>query len=99
MLEPGHAYQDDAWLQLFPKKLYSKLGYERGKQNLGWGIHVVEGVNTPGIVRLGLVIILGSGVLGVIYSAVSGDAGAGFTIAAWLATVAALFVASVQLSK
>lgn len=98
MLEPGHAYRDDAWLQLFPKKLNSKLGYERGKENLGWGIHIVQGVNTSRVARLGLLIALGSGVVGVMYSSFSGDPGSGFTIAAWIASVATLSVASVQLN-
>lgn len=97
MLEPGHAYRDDAWLHLFPKKLHSELKYQRGEQNVGWGIHIAEGVNSYEVVRLAFHITIGSGFFGVLYSAIAKDASAGFTIAAWIATVAALFVASAQL--
>lgn len=94
MLEPGHAYRHDAWLHLFPKKLHSELKFQNGMQTVGWGIHIAEGINTYAATFL---IAVGSGLVGVLYTAIAKDAGAGFTIAAWIATVAALFVASAQL--
>lgn len=94
MLAPGHSHRYDAWLHLFPKKLHSELKFQNGERNIGWGIHIAEGVDAYAAI---FYIAIGSGFFGVLYSTIAKDAGAGFTVAAWIATVAALFVAPSQL--
>ncbi|KFY10697.1 hypothetical protein V492_04887 [Pseudogymnoascus sp. VKM F-4246] len=97
LLEPGHAFLDSAWLELFPKKLKDEFRYKYQETGIGWGIHIVEGLNPLAVAWVGLFIFLSSGVLGLVYSIVAGDAGAGFTISAWLAMTVALSVTWLQL--
>jgi tetratricopeptide (TPR) repeat protein len=97
LLEPGHAFLDNAWIELFPKKLKSELRYEPGRKPKVWGIHIVEGINVAVVTWLGLLIFVLSGGVGVVYAAVSGDPGTGFTISAFLATAMVLVVTHIHL--
>jgi len=99
LLEPGHAFLDDAWSELFPKKLKSEFRYEYQKTGIGWGIHIIEDLNPLAVTWVSLLVFLMSGALGLLYSLVTKDAGTGFTIATWFATAAALLVAFLQLSS
>jgi hypothetical protein len=99
LLEPGHAFLDNAWLELFPKKLKSEFRYKYQRTGIGWGIHIIEGLNPLAVVWFGVLIFLTSGVFGLLYSLVTKDVGAGFTIAAWYAGAAALSVTYLQLSS
>lgn len=92
LLEPGHAFLDDAWLELFPKKIKDEFRYEYQRTGIGWGIHISEELNPLAVVWVGLFILLASGVLGLLYSLITKDVGAGFTISAWFAGTTALFV-------
>ncbi|KAL4875017.1 hypothetical protein BJY04DRAFT_202833 [Aspergillus karnatakaensis] len=97
LLEPGHAFLDAVWLELFPKKLHSSVIYGPGKNSTLWGIHIVEGLNKAAVVWIAILVTLSSGSVGLIYSVASHDVSAAFAIAAWLATSAALFVSYFQL--
>lgn len=99
MLEPGHAYLDDAWTQLFPKKLRSEFRYQYQNTGIGWGIHIVEDLDHFAVAYVSLLIFLLSGIVGVVYSLVAKDVGAAFTIAAWLAGTVALSVTCLQLGS
>jgi hypothetical protein len=98
ILEPGHAHHNDAWLHLFPKKLGSSLRYERGGTNLGWGIHIIEGLEYRKVAWVALLLVALSGILGILYSSISGDTGSAFTVAAWVVGAATLAICSVELS-
>jgi hypothetical protein len=97
LLEPGHAFLDDAWLQLFPKKLKGQFRYKYQETGIGWGIHIIEDLNPLAVAWVALFIFLASGVLGLLYSLITRDVGAGFTISGWFAMTAALSVTWLQL--
>ncbi|KIN07064.1 hypothetical protein OIDMADRAFT_15982 [Oidiodendron maius Zn] len=99
LLEPGHAFLDNAWSELFPKKLKSEFRYEFQKTGIGWGIHIIEDLNPLAVAWVSLLIFLTSGALGIVYSLAAHDVGAGFTIAAWFAGTAVLSVTCLQLSS
>ena len=96
--KPG-PHLDRFWLNLFPKKLKEALHYMSSKQedNKGWGIHIVEGLNWASVTFLGLILVGISAVLGIVYSAVTHDVGAAFSISAFLGVLPALGIASLQL--
>lgn len=96
LLEPGHAFLDDTWLELFPKKLKSTFQYKYQKTGIAWGIHIIEDINFIAVAWLGLLIFLTSGVLGLCYSILAKDVGAGFTIAAWFAGTTGLSIICLQ---
>lgn len=99
LFEPGHAFLDNAWLDLFPKKLHSELVYEPGKMIVAWGIQIVEGLNAIAIAWMLSLICLLSGILAVVYSACTKDVGGAFTIAAWLVTTSTLLTVYFQLRR
>ncbi|KAJ5568970.1 hypothetical protein N7450_011456 [Penicillium hetheringtonii] len=96
LLEPGHAFLDAEWLELFPKKLRSSFIYGPGKKSTLWGIHIVEGLNKAAVVWIAILVMLSSALVGLIYSVASHDVSAAFTLAAWFATSASLFVPYLQ---
>ena len=99
MFEPQHAHpKDDPWLELSPKKLNDKFRYKQNDTGMAWGIRIEEDLNPVAIAWIGLLISLLSGMIGVIYSLVTSDVGAAFTIAAWIAGNAALAVLYLQAS-
>ncbi|KAI0101701.1 hypothetical protein GGR51DRAFT_308416 [Nemania sp. FL0031] len=95
MLESDHAFHDRVWWNLFPKKLNEMYKQQQG-DNMGWCIHIVEGLNIAGLVWLCLLIFLLSGFVGIVYSAVTGDAGTAWTIASWFGTTVALSILCLQ---
>ncbi|QKX59469.1 uncharacterized protein TRUGW13939_06603 [Talaromyces rugulosus] len=97
LFEPGHAFLDDAWLELFPKKLRSKLVYESGKITVAWGIQIVEGLNAIAIAWMLCLIFIISVILAVIYAACTKDVGGAFTLAAWLVATSTLWTVYFQL--
>lgn len=96
--KPG-PHLDRFWLNLFPKKLEEILHYVSSKPevNIGWGIHVVKGVNWASVASLGFVLVIISMLLGVVYSAITHDVGAAFSISAFLVVLPALGIALLQL--
>ncbi|GFF67364.1 putative HC-toxin efflux carrier TOXA [Aspergillus lentulus] len=99
LLEPGHAFPNAEWLELFPKKLRSSFIYEPGKRSTLWGINIVEGLNKAALVRIALCVVLSSALLGLVYSLASHDVSAAFALAGWFATSAALFIPYFQFKK
>ncbi|KAE8347789.1 hypothetical protein BDV24DRAFT_157266 [Aspergillus arachidicola] len=97
LLEPGHAFRSAQWLELFPKKLCSSVFYEDGNKTTLWGINIIDGLNKAAVAWLALLLMLSSTVLGLIYSLASHDVSAAFTLAAWFATSASLFITYCQL--
>ncbi|KAI1129025.1 hypothetical protein F5Y10DRAFT_161519 [Nemania abortiva] len=101
MLEPKHAFsRQSAWRDLFPKKLNSKYqqrSYDNS-DNRAWCIHIIEGLNIAGLVWLCLLVFLLSGLVGVVYSVVTGDPGAAWTVAGWFGTTIALSILCLQQS-
>jgi hypothetical protein len=80
------------WFKRLPKKLsralldvYLRAGPE--EVVFGWGVLVVEGPNSTGITWLGALMLTLSAVISIVYTAVSKDASAGFTIGASLTSV------------
>lgn len=92
LLEPGHAFPNAEWLELFPKKLRSSFFYEPGERSTLWGINIVEGLNKAALVQIALSVVLSSGLLGLVYSFVSHDVSAAFALAGWFATSMALLI-------
>lgn len=99
LLEPGHAFPDDVWLELFPKKLHHSLAYESGTVTVAWGIQIVEGLNLAVIIWLLLLIFLFSALMAVLYSVITRDVAGAFTISAWLMGTSTLFTIYVQLRR
>ena len=67
LLEPGHAFLDRTWWELFPKKL--KVGYRHraaDDSHIGmddhtdgaWCVHIIEGLNTFAVVWVCLMIFV-----------------------------------------
>ncbi|KAH2963159.1 hypothetical protein KXW43_002144 [Aspergillus fumigatus] len=99
LLEPGHAFPNAEWLELFPKKLRSSFIYEPGKRSTLWGINIVEGLNKAALVRIALCVVFSSALLGLVYSLASHDVSAAFALAGWFATSAALFIPYFQFKE
>lgn len=83
------------WLGFLPKRLEEQLvarrrSCEPNTTVTGWGIHIEEGVDEEVLTRIALVVLIGSGVLGVLYSVKTGDVSGGFTIAGYVATILGL---------
>ncbi|KAI0859818.1 hypothetical protein F4860DRAFT_242380 [Xylaria cubensis] len=96
MLGPDHAFSSIVWWNLFPKKLNEKYTQEQ-EDNIGWCVHIIEGINWAILVWLCLVIILLSGLVAVVYAKITGDHGTAWTIAGWLAASLGLFITCLQL--
>lgn len=102
LLKPGHVYPPRDWWKLFPRKLNTSYPYNfaDGSDNTvatngvneTWCIHIIEELHAFAVVWVCLWISVCSGVLGIICSVVTSDAGAGFTIAAFFGGTAALSV-------
>ncbi|CAG8949961.1 hypothetical protein HYFRA_00004293 [Hymenoscyphus fraxineus] len=85
------------WLSCLPKRLEEQLLSRRISSEpdiivSGWGIHIEETLNEEGVSILAFVILSASAIIGVIYSAMMGDASGGFTIAGYIATTLGVFV-------
>ena len=96
--KPG-PHLDRFWLNLLPKKLRETLHYVSSKAdvNTGWGIRVVEGINWASITLLGFILVSSSAILGIVYSAITHDVGAAFTMSAFLCVLPALGITLLQL--
>ncbi|KAE9365777.1 hypothetical protein N431DRAFT_472372 [Stipitochalara longipes BDJ] len=86
------------WLGCLPKRLEEQLLSRRRSSEpdtivSGWGIHIDETLNEEALAILVLIILLFSAFLGITYSAKTGDASGGFTIAGYIATVMGVVVA------
>jgi hypothetical protein len=100
LLQPGHAFRSSECLELFPKKLRFPFAYRLGAQKtVLWGINVVEGVNTAAVVWLALLIMISSAVLGLVYSLVTHDVSAAFTLAACFLTSLSLVITHLQFRR
>jgi hypothetical protein len=80
------------WLNCLPKRLEEQLLSRRRscEPNMivsGWGIHIEEGLNEEGLACIALILLICSGLLGLVYSVKLGDVSGGFTVAAYIATV------------
>jgi hypothetical protein len=80
------------WLGFLPKKLREQLIARRRSSEpntivTGWGIHIEEGVNEEVLAVIAFVVLVASGVVGVLYSVRTGDVSGGFAIAGYIATV------------
>lgn len=93
MMEPGHSYPNNWWLDLIPKKLDSELIHDGRGGDAGWGVHVVEQLDYDRFAWVVSLCFMASGMTGVIYAAVSKDPGSGFTIAGWFGGGAAVLIA------
>ena len=93
LFEPG-IHLNDFWVNRIPKKLNTKLEYTGSAQPaIGWGIHIVEGLNWHALLAVvGFTIIL-TLLTAVIYSVVCHDVSAGFGISSYLIAVLAIVVA------
>jgi hypothetical protein len=96
LLEPGHAFRNAEWLELFPKKMHPPFTYEPSSKSILWGINIIEGLNKATIAFLALFVMLSSALMGLIYSLASHDVSAAFTLAAWFATSVSLFISYLQ---
>ena len=106
--EPGHVSTNSVWWNLFPKKLNTSCPYHiadgsddtiaTNGTNETWCIHIIEEFHTFAVVSVCLLIFVSGGVLGIIYSAITSDAGAGFMIAAFFDGTAAVPLTCLQLS-
>ncbi|GFF95022.1 hypothetical protein IFM53868_07811 [Aspergillus udagawae] len=99
LLEPGHAFRDAEWLELFPKKLRLSFTNEPGNKSVLWGINIIEGLNKAAVAWLALLVMILSAALGLIYSLASHDVSAAFTLAAWFATFASLSITYFQFRR
>jgi hypothetical protein len=99
LLEPGHAFRDAEWLELFPKKLRLSLSNEPSSKTILWGINIIEGLNKAAVAWLALLVMISSAALGLIYSVASRDVSAAFTLAAWFATSASLSITYFQFKR
>jgi hypothetical protein len=97
LLDPGHALEHDVWTLLFPKKLKAEFWESYQNKESAWGIHIIDGLNPSEIAWVSLLVLLASGLFGLVYSLVTQDPGTGFTIASWLATTTALAITCLQL--
>lgn len=80
------------WLSCLPKRLEEQLMSRRRYCEpdmivTGWGIHIEEGLNEEALAFLTLVILVCSGLVGLIYSLRTGDVSGGFTIAGYIASM------------
>ncbi|KAK0717437.1 hypothetical protein B0T26DRAFT_775806, partial [Lasiosphaeria miniovina] len=82
------------WGNRIPQKLHQSI-LQGGSSNdlvVGWGVHIVEGLNKVTILAAMLVALLASGVISVTYAVARGDVQGGFGIGAWLTGVQGLVV-------
>ena len=89
------------WLNRLSKKLDRKLQDVRratpiDEDVLGWGIHIVEGINIAFVTFLTFLVLLFSGAISVWFSIWRGDVSGGFAIGAyivstWVAFLTALY--------
>jgi hypothetical protein len=75
-----------------PKKLHRALldVYLRAEPDedvFGWGVLVVEGPNSTGITWLGALMLTFCAIVSIVYTVISKDASAGFTIGAFMTSV------------
>jgi len=89
--------QKTKWLNRLPKKLGTKLEDVRRSTPtdddvLGWGILVVEGLNTALVTFLTFLMLILSGVISVVYSIWKNDVSGGFAIGAYIAALWAALI-------
>lgn len=71
LLEPGHAFRNAEWLEVFPKKLRLSFSDEPSNKTVLWGISIIKGLNKAAVAWLALLVMISSAVLGLIYSLAS----------------------------
>jgi hypothetical protein len=81
--------QRTKWLNRISRKLDKKLEDLRRETPtdddvLGWGIHVIEGLNTALVTFLTFLLLLGSGVISLWFSIWRSDVSGGFAIGAYM---------------
>jgi hypothetical protein len=81
---------DRYWIDSIPKKLNDKLLYNSGCRPFGWGVHIVEGPNWLALYLFALGFVTLSGILAVVYSALTKDVSSGFAVGAYVVTVLTL---------
>lgn len=82
--DPRHAYLDQTWTAVLPKKLNTELAYEPSKFETAWGVHLKKGLDTVAVYRLMLLLfVVGWGGAG-LYAAITGDVRGGLGVALWV---------------
>ncbi len=94
LLKPG-PHTDKFWITTFPKKLNGQLvrpAGQDGQRVIGWGIRVNEDLNWPYILLLIWAALITSGVIVVIYAALTSDSSSAFSLGAFLVALLTVYV-------
>ena len=90
LFQPGE-HSGCFWVQRTPKKLNSRLEFSDSQENVGWGVHIVEGPNWMAFFVLLWIILVLSLVLSVTYAVLKKDVSSGFTMGGWVVAVFTAF--------
>jgi hypothetical protein len=87
LFEPGQHLGHGFWQCRTPKKLHSPMGPVGGggaAPVVGWGLHIVERANWYAFCVAGLLLLLASVALAVVFAVLSRDVSAGFGMASYV---------------
>ena len=97
LLKPG-PHLDNYWIATFPKKLKCRLEYATGTRPIGWGIIIHEGINLVLILFGVFAILIATGLVVIVYGALTKDVSAAAGIGAYLVAILSIMV-TLQYSK
>jgi hypothetical protein len=85
------------WGNRIPQKLHGSILQVQAADTLvvGWGVHIIEGLNRVTVLLCALAGLVVSGIVSVAWAITRDDVQGGFGIGAWLASVQAVVVALV----
>lgn len=91
LFEPG-THSSDFWTTRTPKKLTQMLSYPSPNPVIGWGVHIVEGLNGRALIVLAIILNILFLAISSIYSLVTNDVSSGFAVGSFFLAVETMAV-------
>ena len=84
LLENPGPHKRALWLHRLPKKVNASILSSTDDLIVGWGIHIIEGTNWLMVSIVAFLVMVLSGVFGILWSVYRSDVSGGFGVAAWM---------------